>query len=130
MNRSAAIVEFDMKSRILSANENFLDTVGYSLEEIKGREHRMLVPKDLRNSEEYQLFWNRLKEGISHQGIYRRLHKDGSIVYLQAAYSPVFNYEGIPYKIFKLAYDITEQELVKNELQQTTEEIRGSGRRT
>ena len=124
MNKSAAVVEFDMKSRITYANDNFLATVGYTLEELKGREHSMLVPDEIRQSEEYTLFWERLRQGLSHQGTYKRLHKDGSLVYLQAAYSPVFNYEGIPYKVFKLAYDVTEQELIKNELQQTTEEIR------
>jgi methyl-accepting chemotaxis protein len=109
INRSQAVVEFDLNGTILTANENFLTVLGYRLEEIKGRPHSMFVDRDYRSSDEYRQFWDRLRRGEFDSGRYRRIAKGGREVWIQASYNPIFDTDGKAYKVVKYASDVTAQ---------------------
>ncbi len=105
INRSNAVIEFDLEGNIIFANDLFLETMGYSREEIEGKSHRFCV--DSPRSEEYMDFWKRLREGDFFSGEIMRIKKDGSKVYLRATYNPIIGLDGKPYRIMKIATDIT-----------------------
>ena len=107
IDKSQAIVEFDLDGNILSANHNFLDTMGYRLAEIQGKHHSLFVEPDYRASPQYRQFWEQLKRGEFDSGEYKRIGKGGREVWIQASYNPVFDSDGKPYKIIKYAADIT-----------------------
>ena len=109
LSRSQAVIEFDLNGRILTANENFLATLGYDLEEIVGRHHRMFCDPDFAQSDAYAQFWRDLAAGKFKSGEYRRIGKGGADVWIRATYNPVFDIEGRPCKIVKYAVDLTEQ---------------------
>ena len=109
IDRAQAIIEFDLKGRILTANQNFLDTVGYTLPEIRGKHHRVFVDPTHAASDAYVEFWERLGKGRFEAGEYRRVDKDGREVWLQATYNPVFDENGRPLKVVKFASDITRE---------------------
>ena len=107
INRSQAIIEFDLNGMILSANENFCKTVGYSLKEIVGKHHRMFVDPAEAASAEYADFWKRLGKGEFDKGKYKRFGKGGRQIFIEASYNPIFR-GNKPYKVVKLATDITQ----------------------
>lgn len=109
LNRSQAIIAFDMNGNILEANQNFLDLMGYRLEEIKGRHHRIFMSDADAASEHYKTFWKHLQKGVYESGEYRRRNKKGEEVFVQATYNPIFDLNGKPFKIIKFASDITAQ---------------------
>jgi methyl-accepting chemotaxis protein len=111
INRVQAVIEFTMDGKILHANENFLKTLGYSLEEVKGNHHSMFVDAGYRQSPEYRLFWDKLGRGEYDTGQYKRIGKGGREVWIQASYNPVFDANGKPVKVIKFATDITQQKL-------------------
>jgi methyl-accepting chemotaxis protein len=111
INRVQAVIEFTMDGKILHANENFLKTLGYSLEEVKGNHHSMFVDTGYRQSPEYRLFWEKLGRGEYDTGQYKRIAKGGREVWIQASYNPVFDANGKPFKVVKFATDITQQKL-------------------
>jgi len=111
IDRAQAVIEFDLEGRILSANDNFLSLTGYSRDEIIGRHHRMFVDPQEVGSEAYANFWERLGRGEYESGEYRRIGKDGTEVWIQATYNPIFNLDGKPVKVVKFAIDITEGKL-------------------
>ena len=104
---SQAVIEFDPTGVIQNANENFCNAVGYSLEEIKGKHHRIFCDKDYLNSADYVTFWQDLASGKFKTGEFKRLKKDGSDLYLQATYNPLCDTTGRIYKVIKYATDIT-----------------------
>lgn len=106
MNKSQAIIEFDLTGKILHANKNFLDAVGYDLSEIVGKHHRIFVEPEEARSAGYAAFWARLGEGHFDQGQYRRMAKGGREIWIEASYNPVFR-GNKPYKVVKFATDIT-----------------------
>ncbi|XZE18194.1 methyl-accepting chemotaxis protein [Pirellulaceae bacterium SH449] len=110
-SRSMAIIEFSVDGVIQWANENFLQTVGYSLDEIKGRHHSLFVDTEYRNSSEYRDFWYELGQGSSKVGRFKRIGKGGREIFLQAAYSPVLDKSGATLKVVKLAADVTDDAL-------------------
>ncbi|MGE3302410.1 MAG: PAS domain S-box protein [Hyphomonadaceae bacterium] len=110
IHRSQAVIEFTLDGAILDANENFLRTLGYRLDEIVGRHHSMFVDPTERASEAYQLFWRKLGRGEYDAGKYRRIAKDGREVWIQASYNPVLDAAGKPVKVVKFAADITAAE--------------------
>ena len=110
LNKSLAMIEFDLKGNILCANQNFLDFMGYQLDEVKGKHHRIFCDPAYANSEEYRKFWASLASGEFDQREYCRRTKSGAEVWIQASYNPVFR-GGKPYKIVKFASDITAQKL-------------------
>jgi len=107
LNKSQAIIEFSMDGRIVHANENFLNTIGYSLGEIRGQHHSMFVDAGYRQSPEYQAFWDKLGRGEFDAGQYKRVGKDGREVWIQASYNPILDAAGRPFKVVKFATDIT-----------------------
>ncbi len=108
LNAAQAVIEFELNGSIISANENFLVTLGYSLPEIQGKHHRMFAESAYAASPEYADFWGKLKKGESDAGVYKRIGKGGKEVWIQASYNPVFNADGVAYKVVKYATDITE----------------------
>ena len=109
--KSQAIIEFDMDGNILEANDNFLNALGYTFEEIRGNHHSMFVDPGYRTSDAYHRFWADLAAGKFHQDEFKRIGKDGKEVWIQATYNPIFDASGHPYKVVKVATDITEQVL-------------------
>src|SRR5262249_13701415 len=107
--RSQAIIEFNMDGTIITANQNFLKTLGYSLDEIKGRHHSMFVESAERDSQAYKEFWQSLNRGEYQAREFKRVGKGGKEVWIQASYNPILGRNGKPYKVVKLASDITEQ---------------------
>jgi methyl-accepting chemotaxis protein len=107
LHRSQAVIEFDLDGTILTANDNFLAAVGYSLAEVQGRHHRMFVAPEEAASAEYQAFWTSLAAGQFAASKFRRLGKGGREIWIQASYNPMFDAQGRPYKVIKFAADIT-----------------------
>ncbi|MFZ2987179.1 PAS domain S-box protein, partial [Ideonella sp.] len=107
IERSQAVIEFDLTGRVLNANANFLKLMGYHLDDVKGRHHRMFVPPDQAASSDYQAFWERLSRGEVECGEYKRLGRDGREVWIQATYNPIFDPRGNPIKVVKFASDVT-----------------------
>lgn len=107
INRSQAVIEFDLQGNVLYANQNFLDCMGYELDEIRGRHHRLFCMPDYATSKEYLMFWEKLGTGKFDSGQYQRQAKDGRQVWLQATYNPVMDTSGKPIKIVKFASDVT-----------------------
>jgi methyl-accepting chemotaxis protein len=112
INRVQAIIEFTLDGKILTANENFLNAMGYTLAEIEGQHHSMFVPADYRASADYKAFWAKLGRGEYDAAQYLRLGKGGKEVWIQASYNPIFDKHGKPYKVVKFATDITAQKLL------------------
>ena len=111
LSRSQAIIEFKLDGTIITANENFLKLMGYSLDEVAGRHHSLFVEPSARDSEDYRRFWRRLNEGQYQAAEYKRLGKGGKEVWIQASYNPVLDGGGRPYKVVKFATDVTERKL-------------------
>ncbi len=109
IERSQAVIEFDLTGRILRANDNFLRAVGYSAAEITGQHHSMFVEPEQRNAIEYRMFWDALARGEFQAGQFRRIGKGGREIWIQATYNPVFGPDRKPMKVVKFASDITEQ---------------------
>jgi methyl-accepting chemotaxis protein len=107
LNRVQAVIEFDLQGTILHANENFLATLGYTLEEVRGKHHRMFCDPDYVRTEAYRQFWERLGRGEFDRGEYRRLGRGGREIWINASYNPVIDDSGRPYKVIKFATDIT-----------------------
>ena len=111
IGRSQAIIEFKPDGTILTANSNFLDALGYRLEEIQGKHHSMFVDTAERSGSSYKLFWEALGRGEYQAAEYKRIAKGGRDVWIQASYNPVRNRSGKVYKVVKSATDITATKL-------------------
>ncbi|MCO5732174.1 PAS domain-containing methyl-accepting chemotaxis protein [Rhizobium sp. SSA_523] len=107
LSRAQAVIEFTPDGKILTANKNFLDTLGYRLEDIVGQHHRMFCEADYASSREYAAFWPRLAAGEFFNDEFKRLRKDGSSVYIQATYNPILDDEGKVFKVVKFATDVS-----------------------
>jgi methyl-accepting chemotaxis protein len=112
IRKSQAVTEFEMDGTILTANENFLRLMGYTLEEVAGRHHNIFVDEADRGSQEYRDFWAKLNRGEYHQGEFKRSGKAGKEVWIQASYNPIFDAKGKPFKVVKFATDITQQKML------------------
>ncbi|MAR00639.1 MAG: hypothetical protein CMI00_08880 [Oceanospirillaceae bacterium] len=111
INKSQAVIESSLDGKILHANDNFLNALGYSLEEIIGRHHSMFVEPSYSNSQEYRAFWEKLGRGEYDAAQYKRIGKGGREIWIQASYNPIMDEEGKPFKVIKYATDITSQKL-------------------
>lgn len=109
LSRSQAVIEFDLKGNILYANDNFLNALGYSLDEVVGKHHSMFVDDATRNSNEYRVFWSKLAAGEFQTGEFCRITKQGKRIWIEASYNPVFDESGKPFKVVKFASDVTEK---------------------
>lgn len=108
LNRVQAVIEFDLQGTVLHANDNFLAVLGYTLEEVRGKHHRMFCDPDYVRSDAYRQFWERLGRGEFDRGEYRRIGRGGREIWINASYNPVLGADGRPYKVIKFATDITE----------------------
>ena len=112
IGKSTAIIEFAMDGTILNANANFLNALGYSWNEIKGKHHSIFVDPSYKLSDEYREFWDKLKRGQYQSAEYKRFGKGGREVWIQASYNPILDAKGKPYKVVKFASDVTRQKLL------------------
>ncbi|MBU5690727.1 methyl-accepting chemotaxis protein [Vibrio cholerae] len=116
VNLTQAVIEFTLDGTILTANQNFLQKVGYQLDEIQGRHHSMFVDEQYKQSQEYQHFWQRLRSGEFFVDEYKRFGKGGKEIWIQASYNPIMDSEGKPYKVVKYATNVTQRKMVVNEV--------------
>ncbi|NOU08719.1 MAG: PAS domain-containing protein, partial [Nitrospira sp.] len=107
IGKSQATIEFSLDGTVLTANDNFLATLGYQLGEIKGQHHRMFCDPASTSSSEYAAFWQKLNRGEFEAGVYRRLGKGGKEVWTQASYNPILDAAGRVYKVIEFATDVT-----------------------
>ena len=110
LSKAQAFIEFKVDGTILNANENFLATTGYSLEEIVGQHHRMFMKPEDAATPEYAEFWTRLANNEEFVGEFERVGKDGSAIHLMASYSPIPDVHGNAFKVVKYAIDLTDRE--------------------
>jgi len=122
VNLSMATIEFNLDGTIITANENFLTTIGYSLDEVRGQHHKMFCDPEYSDSKEYRDFWYSLNQGESSSGQFKRLHKNGTVIWLEASYTPVFGPDGTLYKVVKFASDITQEMFDREYFNQTLEQ--------
>src|SRR6185437_12248438 len=129
--KSNLTVEFDINGKIIKANDNFLHLLDYTAGELIGRHHSVLVEKGVEKTAEYAAFWDALRRGEFHQGEYKRMTRKGEPVWVRGNYNPIMDTEGKPYRILKIATDVTlarmqaqELEAQQEELKQMNEEMR------
>jgi methyl-accepting chemotaxis protein len=113
IGKAQAVIEFNMDGTIITANENFLHTLGYTLAEIRGKHHSMFVETSERESPAYREFWAALNRGEYQAAEYKRIGKGGREVYIQASYNPIYDLNGKPFKVVKYATDTTKQVLIR-----------------
>jgi methyl-accepting chemotaxis protein len=117
INKSQAVIEFQMDGTILTANDNFLRLLGYTLDEIRGRHHGIFVDEATRTGGEYKEFWARLGRGEYQTGEFRRVGKGGREVWIQGSYNPILDRAGRPFKVVKYATDVTAQVRLRLDIQ-------------
>lgn len=111
LNRVQALIEFDLDGTILHANENFLATVGYTLDEVQGQHHAMFCDPEYVQSGAYKALWDKLGRGEFDRGDYKRIGKGGREIWISASYNPIIDDNGKPYKVIKFATVITDSKL-------------------
>jgi methyl-accepting chemotaxis protein len=121
IGKSQAVIEFNMDGSILTANENFLNALGYSLREIQGKQHSMFVDAADRDNAAYREFWANLNAGRYQAGEFKRIGKGGREVWIQASYNPILDLNGKPFKVVKYAADTTAQVIARKR----AESVRG-----
>jgi methyl-accepting chemotaxis protein len=109
LSRVQAVIAFNLDGTVIEANENFLATIGYSLEEIVGKHHALFCDPAYARSAEYQQFWERLRRGEYVAAEFQRFGKGGAEIWIQASYNPIFDASGRPVRVVKFATDITER---------------------
>jgi len=115
INKSQAVITFNVDGTIVDANANFLSAMGYALSEIKGQHHRMFVDDTYAHSADYHQFWEALARGEFQAAEYKRFGKGQREVWIQASYNPILDASGKPYKVVKFATDITDQVRMRQE---------------
>ena len=118
ISRSQAIIEFTPDGQILTANDNFLKTLGYEAHEVQGKHHRMFVDAAYAGSAEYRTFWEKMSHGEYDTGIYKRIGARGKEVWIQASYNPIFDVEGKVVRVVKFATDVTAEKLKRQHVMQ------------
>lgn len=107
--RSTAVIEFDLDGIVLAANERFLQAIGYTLEQVRGKHHRMFCEAAEASSSDYQAFWDKLRRGEYVADRFKRIDAHGRTVWLEASYNPIFDAHDVLYKVVKFATVITDQ---------------------
>ncbi|MDN3568477.1 PAS domain-containing protein, partial [Paeniroseomonas aquatica] len=125
IDKAQAVIEFNLDGTVLNANANFLRTLGYTLEEVRGKHHSLFVDPAERQGSEYRTFWDKLARGEYDAGQYKRIGKGGQAVWIQASYNPILALNGKPFKVVKYATDVTGQvraaEILQHAVAQTEE---------
>ena len=117
INQSNAVIEFDLSGNIIYANQNFCNSMGYTLKELKGNHHRIFCTEEYSKSDEYKEFWTKLKNGDFVSSQFNRIKKDGEEIWLQATYNPIFDNDGQVIRVMKIAVDITDKVLQSQEIE-------------
>jgi methyl-accepting chemotaxis protein len=117
ISKAQAVIEFTLDGTIVTANDNFLNAMGYALDEIRGRHHSMFVESAYAGSPDYKMFWEKLGRGEYDAGQYKRLGKGGKEIWIQASYSPILDKGGKPFKVVKFASDITAMRMAVEQTQ-------------
>jgi methyl-accepting chemotaxis protein len=123
LDRVQAIIEFNLDGTVVSANENFLSILGYESDEVVGKHHRIFCDPSYAQSQAYAEFWQKLGRGEYHADEFKRITKNGSEVWLQASYNPVFDKDGEPVRVVKFATDVTATKLQTAEYEGKIEAI-------
>ena len=126
IDRAQGVVEFELDGSIVSVNQNFLDMLGYKLEEVRGKHHRMFVEPAFAAGPAYRELWELLGRGEWHAGQFKRIGKDGREVWVHASYNPILDSNGKPYKVVKYATDVTEQVRISQQLESAVQETRAT----
>ncbi|SFK64997.1 methyl-accepting chemotaxis protein [Methylorubrum salsuginis] len=126
IDRSQAVIQFDLDGTIRYANANFLTALGYDLAEVQGRHHRLFVDPVEAASAEYRDFWQALARGEYRAGEFKRRAKDGHDVWIQASYNPILDLAGRPFKVVKYASDVTAAKIVAADMAGQVEAARRS----
>ena len=116
-NENFAIISFEPNGTILSANKNFLDVLGYTLEEVVGQHHKIFCDQSYTRTGSYTNFWNDLNKGVSQINEFKRIKKDGNAVWIQGSYTPIKNSSGKVTRVIKFAQDITPQKLINSDFE-------------
>jgi methyl-accepting chemotaxis protein len=114
ISASQAVIEFNLDGTVITANDNFLHALGYTLKEVQGAHHSIFVEPAYRDSAEYKGFWASLRGGKFEAALFKRIAKGGREVWIQATYNPVLDDAGKPYKVIKFALDVTAQTVDSN----------------
>lgn len=117
INQSNSVIEFNTSGNVVYANQNFCNSLGYTLEELKGKHHSIFCPKDYSDSDEYKEFWSKLKNGDYISAQFNRIKKNGEEIWLQATYNPILDNNGQVIRVMKIAVDITEKILQSQEIE-------------
>ncbi len=107
--RSTALIEFNLQGEVLTANDRFLQAMGYSLEQLRGKHHRIFCEPEEANSPAYQAFWDKLRRGEFVADRFKRIDAHGRVVWLEASYNPIIDAHDVLYKVVKFATVITDQ---------------------
>lgn len=125
IDKSQAMIEFELDGTIITANSNFLNAMGYSLSELKGKHHSIFVSPEAAQSPEYKQLWETLRTGTFFQGEFERVGKAGNPVWIQGTYNPIFDEHGKPVKVIKLAIDVSERvrlrEMTEKQFEQSSQ---------
>jgi len=122
ISKAQAVIEFDLDGTIRTANANFLNTLGYTLDEVRGHHHSMFVEPSYRDTTEYREFWAKLGRGEYDAAQYKRIGKGGREVWIQASYNPIMDANGKPFKVVKYATDVTAQVVLAQMMQDAVRE--------
>jgi methyl-accepting chemotaxis protein len=122
IGRSQAVIEFNLDGTIITANDNFLQTLGYTLAEIQGKHHSLFAEPGYKDSAEYREFWARLNRGEYQAAQYKRIGKGGKEVWIEASYNPILDQNGRPCKVVKFATDLTKRKEQNRALAQDFED--------
>ncbi len=122
ISRSQAVIEFNLDGTVIQANDNFLLTLGYGLDEIKGKHHRMFCDPSYTSGKDYIEFWQKLGRGEFEAGRYKRFSKNGKEIWIQASYNPIYDSHGKVSKVVKFATDITAQVELENKVKRKSED--------
>ena len=126
INKSNAVIEFDMNGNILNANDNFLNTLGYKKDDIVGKHHSIFCEENYKNSSEHKEFWKKLNRGEFDSGEYLRIAKNGKHVWIQASYNPILDMNGKAFRVVKYATDITNKKNTMFEVEKEIKEFSNS----
>ncbi len=121
LDSAQAMIEFDIDGNILKANENFLYVMGYRMDEIEGRHHRIFVPPEEAQGDKYKAFWKSLRAGEFKTSQFHRLGKGGKTIWIQATYTPIRGADGKVERVLKVAVDVTAQKLINSNFQSQLE---------
>jgi len=126
ISKAQAVCEFSLDGIVLAANAHFLTTMGYSLEEIRGKHHSMFVEPAERESADYRAFWAKLERGEYDAAQYRRVGKGARLLWIQATYNPILDASGKPFKVVKYATDVTAQVKFSEQLREAVRETQAA----